>query len=138
MEINSVGLIIFVIGVVLIIAEAFTPGTFILVPGVALTIVGALIMAFPGAAGSYWTPVIFLAAFVPAFLLAFLMYKRIAPPGRPTTLSSDSLVGRIGRRRRLGGHGIGGAEHGRLLGVRSNGLGHVRAGAGDERQGVCR
>ena len=96
MEINSVGLIIFVIGIVLIIAEAFTPGTFILVPGVALTIVGALIMAFPGAAGSYWTPVIFLAAFVPAFLLAFLMYKRIAPPGRPTTLSSDSLVGRIG------------------------------------------
>jgi len=96
LEINSIGLIIFVIGIVLIIAEAFTPGTFILVPGVALTIVGALIMAFPGAANSAWTPLIFLAAFVPAFLLAFYMYKHIAPPGRPTTLSSDSLIGRIG------------------------------------------
>lgn len=95
-EINSIGLLIFVIGIVLIIAEAFTPGTFILVPGVALVIVGALIMAFPDAATSRWTPLIFLAAFVPAFLLAFVLYKRIAPPGRPTTLSSDSLVGRVG------------------------------------------
>jgi membrane protein implicated in regulation of membrane protease activity len=96
MEINSIGLIIFVIGIALIIAEAFTPGTFILVPGVALTIVGALIMAFPGASNSIWLPVIFLLAFVPAFLLAFFLYKHIAPPGRPTTLSSDSLIGRVG------------------------------------------
>jgi membrane protein implicated in regulation of membrane protease activity len=96
LEINSIGLIIFVIGIVLIIAEAFTPGTFILVPGVALTIVGALIMAFPGAADSYWLPIIFVVSFVPAFLLAFYVYKHIAPPGRPTTLSSDSLVGRVG------------------------------------------
>jgi len=96
MEINSIGLIIFIIGIALIIAEAFTPGTFILVPGVALTIVGALIMAFPGASNSAWLPVIFLLAFVPAFLLAFYLYKHIAPPGRPTTLSSDSLVGRVG------------------------------------------
>ena len=89
-------MIIFVIGIALIIAEAFTPGTFILVPGVALTIVGALIMAFPGATTSIWMPVIFIVSFVPAFLLAFFVYKHIAPPGRPTTLSSDSLVGRIG------------------------------------------
>jgi len=94
--INSIGLVIFVIGVILIIAEAFTPGTFIMVPGIALLIVGALIMAFPGAESSIWTPIIFIAAFVPSFLLAFYMYKHIAPPGRPTTLSSDSLIGRIG------------------------------------------
>lgn len=96
MAINTIGLIIFVIGIVLIIAEAFTPGTFILVPGVALTIVGAIVMAFPGAATSIWTPIIFLVSFIPAFLLAFYVYKHIAPPGKPTTLSSDSLVGRIG------------------------------------------
>ncbi|UCC93862.1 MAG: NfeD family protein [Thermoplasmata archaeon] len=96
MAINSIGLIIFVIGIALIIAEAFTPGTFILVPGVALTIVGALIMAFPAATDSYWLPVIFIVSFIPAFLLAFFVYKHIAPPGRPTTLSSDSLVGRVG------------------------------------------
>jgi len=95
-EINSIGLIIFIIGIVLILAEAFTPGNFILVPGVALTIVGALIMAFPAAANSSWTPLLFLLSFVPAFLLAFYMYKHIAPPGRPTTLSSDSLIGRVG------------------------------------------
>jgi membrane protein implicated in regulation of membrane protease activity len=96
MAINSIGLIIFIIGIALIIAEAFTPGTFILVPGVALTIVGALIMAFPGATDSFWLPLIFVVSFVPAFLLAFYVYKHIAPPGRPTTLSSDSLVGRVG------------------------------------------
>lgn len=94
--VNEIGLVIFIVGIVLIIAEAFTPGTFILVPGVALVIVGSIIMAFPGAATSVWTPVIFLVAFVPAFLLAFFVYKHIAPPGRPTTLSSDSLIGRIG------------------------------------------
>jgi membrane protein implicated in regulation of membrane protease activity len=97
MAINSIGLLIFVIGIALIIAEAFTPGTFILVPGVALTIVGALIMAFPGAADSFWLPVIFVVSFIPAFLLAFYVYKHIAPPGRPTTLSSDSLLGRVGQ-----------------------------------------
>lgn len=96
MPVNEIGLLIFIIGILLIIAEAFTPGTFILVPGVALVIVGSIIMAFPGAATSVWTPVIFLAAFVPAFLLAFFIYKHIAPPGRPTTLSSDSLIGRVG------------------------------------------
>lgn len=96
MAINEIGLIIFVVGIILIIAEAFTPGTFILVPGVALTIVGAIIMAFPEATNSIWTPVIFISSFVPAFLLAFYLYKHIAPPGRPMTLSSDSLVGRIG------------------------------------------
>jgi membrane protein implicated in regulation of membrane protease activity len=96
MAINTIGLIIFIIGIALIIAEAFTPGTFILVPGVALTLVGALLMAFPGAADSFWLPIFFVISFIPAFLLAFYVYKHIAPPGRPTTLSSDSLIGRVG------------------------------------------
>ena len=96
MPINTIGLIIFVVGVALIIAEAFTPGTFILVPGIALMIVGSLLMALPELASTYWAPVIFILAFVPAFLIAFYFYKHLAPPSKPTTLSSDSLVGRTG------------------------------------------
>ena len=96
MPVNTIGMIIFVVGIALIIAEAFTPGTFILVPGVALMVVGALLMAIPGLASSIWTPIIFIAAFVPAFILTFYFYKHLAPPGKPTTLSSDALVGRTG------------------------------------------
>jgi membrane protein implicated in regulation of membrane protease activity len=96
LAVNTIGLIIFVVGIALIIAEAFTPGTFILVPGVALMVVGALLMAIPDLASSIWTPVIFIAAFIPAFILTFYFYKHLAPPGRPTTLSSDALVGRTG------------------------------------------
>ncbi len=94
--VNTIGLIIFVVGVALILAEAFTPGTFILVPGIALMIVGALLMALPELTTSLWAPVIFILAFVPAFLIAFYFYKHLAPPGKPTTLSSDALVGRTG------------------------------------------
>jgi membrane protein implicated in regulation of membrane protease activity len=96
LPINTIGLIIFVVGIALILAEAFTPGTFILVPGIALVIVGALLMALPELTTSLWAPVIFIVAFLPAFLLAFYFYKHLAPPGKPTTLSSDSLVGRTG------------------------------------------
>lgn len=96
MAVNEIGLIIFVVGIILIIAEAFTPGTFILVPGIALTVVGALIMAFPALGLTVWTFVIFGVAFFVAFIPVFIFYKRIAPPGRPTTLSSDSLLGRVG------------------------------------------
>lgn len=96
MPINTIGLIIFVVGVALIIAEAFTPGTFILVPGIALMIVGSLLMALPDLTTTYWAPVVFILAFVPAFLIAFYFYKHLAPPGKPSTLSSDSLIGRTG------------------------------------------
>ena len=96
MAINTIGLIIFVVGIALILAEAFTPGTFILVPGIALVIVGALLMALPDLTTTIWAPIIFIIAFLPAFLLAFYFYKHLAPPGKPTTLSSDSLIGRTG------------------------------------------
>lgn len=96
MPVNTIGLIIFVVGVALILAEAFTPGTFILVPGIALVIVGALLMALPELSQSIWAPIIFIVAFLPAFLLTFYFYKHLAPPGKPTTLSSDALVGRTG------------------------------------------
>jgi membrane protein implicated in regulation of membrane protease activity len=96
LPVNTIGLIIFVVGIALILAEAFTPGTFILVPGIALVIVGSLLMALPELTTSLWAPVIFIVAFLPAFLLAFYFYKHLAPPGKPSTLSSDSLVGRTG------------------------------------------
>ncbi len=65
-------------------------------PGIALMIVGALLMAVPDLTTTIWAPVIFILAFVPAFLIAFYFYKHLAPPGKPTTLSSDSLIGRTG------------------------------------------
>ena len=96
MAINTIGLIIFIIGIVLILAEAAMPGTFIVVPGIALMIVGALIMAVPTLGYSAVTAVVFLVAFAVAFIPVFMLYKRIAPPGRPRTLSSDALIGRTG------------------------------------------
>ncbi len=96
MAVNAIGLIVFVVGIALIIAEAFTPGTFIIVPGISLLIVGALLMAFPDLALTVWTPIVFMIAFVLAFIPVFYFYKNLAPPGRPTTMSSDALVGRVG------------------------------------------
>lgn len=94
--VNIIGLVIFVVGIALIMAEAFTPGTYIVVPGIALMMVGALLMAFENLVDSPWTPVIFLVAFFITFIPVFFIYKRMAPPGRPTTLSSDALIGRMG------------------------------------------
>jgi membrane protein implicated in regulation of membrane protease activity len=94
--VNEIGLIIFVIGIALIIAEAFTPGAFILVPGIALLIVGVLLMAMPDLTTTIWTPLIFILAFVPSLIITFMFYRHLAPPGTPSTLSSDALVGRVG------------------------------------------
>lgn len=96
MAVNYIGLIVFVVGIALIIAEAFTPGTFIIVPGVSLLVVGALLMAFPDLALTVWTPVVFIIAFIIAFIPVFYFYKNLSPPRRPTTTSSDALVGRVG------------------------------------------
>ena len=96
MAIDTIALIIFIVGIALIIAEAFTPGTFILVPGIALTLVGVVLMVFPGLTTSIWAPIIFLLIFAGAFGPVFYFYKNMAQPERPTTLSSDALVGRIG------------------------------------------
>lgn len=93
---NILGLVIFVVGIILIIGEAMMPGTFIIVPGIALMIVGVLMMAFPTLGFSAATAILFLVAFVLAFIPVFMMYKRISPPGKPTTMSSDALVGRTG------------------------------------------
>ena len=96
MVLNILGLVIFTIGIILIIAEAMMPGTFIIVPGIALMIVGVLMMAFPSLGFSAATAILFIVAFVLAFVPVFMLYKRIAPPGKPMTMSSDALVGRTG------------------------------------------
>ena len=95
MALDTIGLVIFVVGIALIIAEAFTPGTFIMVPGIALTLVGVVLMAFPSLTTSIWAPIIFLLIFAVAFVPVFYLYKNMAQPERPTTMSSDALIGRI-------------------------------------------
>jgi membrane protein implicated in regulation of membrane protease activity len=65
------------------------------VPGIALTLVGVVLMAFPGVTNSIWAPIIFLLIFAGAFVPVFYLYKNIAKPEVPTTMSSDALIGRI-------------------------------------------
>jgi membrane protein implicated in regulation of membrane protease activity len=94
--VSFLGLVVILIGIALIIIEAVTPGTFIIVPGITLIIIGVLMIVFPGIEGSRWAPVLFLAIFVVIIVPVVYFYKTLSPPTRPITTSSSGLLGRTG------------------------------------------
>ena len=90
------GLIFVIIGIVLFLAEAASPGFFIAIPATILIILGILGIVAPGIFFSVWSPIIAVAIAVPITLVVIYFYRQLAPPKAPTTTVGDSLVGRRG------------------------------------------
>ena len=92
----TVGLILLVIGVVMLIAEAAMPGTFIAVPATVLIVLGMLAMFIQGFLFSIWSPVIAIVVGIPMTLVTMWFYAHFSPPTPPTTTVGESLIGRQG------------------------------------------
>lgn len=92
----TVAIVLIIIGAILLIIEAFSPGAFMIIPGTVLVILGLIGAAFPDILYSWWSPVIALVIAVPVTLLTIKGYQRLAKPEPPTTTVMSTLVGRTG------------------------------------------
>jgi len=85
-----------IVGVILLIAEAASPGTFLIVPGTVLLILGAMGLLEPDLLVSWWAPLVVAIILIPLTLLTIKGYQRLAPPAPPETTVASSLLGKEG------------------------------------------
>lgn len=98
MVVDTLGLILFLIGIALTVAELANPGYFIGVAGTTGIVVGLIQMAWPGFFTSSFSPFVAVGVAVVATWASIEFYRRFAPATKvPETLSSDTLVGKTGR-----------------------------------------
>ncbi len=93
-QILALGFVI--VGVILLIAEAASPGTFLIVPGTVLLILGAIGLVEPDLLMSWWAPLVVAVILIPITLLTIKGYQRLAPPAPPETTVASSLTGKVG------------------------------------------
>ncbi len=93
---TSLALAFVIIGILLLITEAVSPGTFLVVPGTVLLILGAIGLVFPEILLSWWSPLIAGLVMIPTTILTIKFYQKLGTPIPPTTTVSTSLIGRTG------------------------------------------
>ena len=92
----SLGFILVIIGIILFLVEASSPGFFIAIPATILIILGILGIIAPPIFFSVWSPIIAAGIAAPVTVLVILFYRKLSPPQEPVTTVGDSLVGKTG------------------------------------------
>jgi len=89
--------VLIVIGAILLVIEATSPGFFMAVPGTALIVLGVLsfFFGFEFLSSPLGVGLVVLAAILTAVLTVF-MYRKISPDQKPTTSGQDSIIGKRG------------------------------------------
>jgi membrane protein implicated in regulation of membrane protease activity len=93
---QTVALVLIVVGAILLIVEASSPGVFLLIPGTVLVILGIIGYIFPDFLFSVYSPILALVIAVPLTVGTVKMYQILGRPEPPSTTITDSLVGREG------------------------------------------
>ncbi|WP_455391600.1 NfeD family protein [[Eubacterium] cellulosolvens] len=91
-----IGLIFVIIGIIMFLVEASSPGFFIGIPASILVVLGIIGIAFPGLFFTFWSPIIAAGAAAFFSIIIILAYRRLAPPQAPTTTVGESLIGKEG------------------------------------------
>jgi membrane protein implicated in regulation of membrane protease activity len=97
MEPASIAMILIIVGLILLIIEALTPGFFAVIPGAVLVVIGVLGYFIDG----YFESALYLVitAVVVTVVVSYITikgYQILAKPEPPTTTVTDSLVGKSG------------------------------------------
>jgi len=97
MDPATIAIILMIIGLVLLIIEALTPGFFAVIPGAILMVIGVLGYFVDG----YFDNAVMLVAtiIIVAFLVSIFtvkLYQILAKPGPPETTVTESMVGKTG------------------------------------------
>lgn len=82
-----------IIGILMLLAEAASPGSFILVPATVLLVLGGVGLIYPDWLLTWYAPVTAVVVLVPMLFVTFKMYQKLAPPAPPETTVASSLVG---------------------------------------------
>jgi membrane protein implicated in regulation of membrane protease activity len=90
------GLIFVIIGIIMFLAEASSPGFFIGIPASILVVIGIIGIAFPELFFTIWSPIIAAIVAVVTTVAIITFYKKLAPPEAPTTTVGESLIGKEG------------------------------------------
>jgi len=93
---QELGLAFVIGGILLLLAEAASPGAFILVPATVLLVLGAIGLIAPSLLLSWWSPLITAIIVVPTTIVTIKFYQKLAPPAPPETVVASSLVGMTG------------------------------------------
>lgn len=93
---NELGLALLIVGILMLLAEVSSPGSFILVPATVLIALGLIGLAAPGILLSWWSPIIALIIVIPMTFVSIKLYQRLAPPAPPETTVATSLLGQTG------------------------------------------
>lgn len=96
MEPTTIALCIIIIGALLIIGEAISPGVYMIIPGTVLVVLGIVGYFVPDFLFSIWAPITMLLVGLVTSIITVIIYKKLGEPEPPTTSVSDGLVGKIG------------------------------------------
>ena len=96
MEPYTVGLALLVVGIILIIAEAATPGFFIGVIGTAFIAMGIVGIFFPYILDTPWSPVIVVVITAGSMMGAIMFYRKLGKSQPTATTITESNVGKTG------------------------------------------
>ncbi|MDR3283412.1 MAG: NfeD family protein [Candidatus Methanoplasma sp.] len=96
MEIETVAIICIVVGLVLLIIEAISPGFFAIIPGAVLVIIGVLGYFVDDFFDSWLLIAAMAIVTLVVSIVTIKVYQLLAKPEPPTTTVTESLVGRTG------------------------------------------
>ena len=96
MEVIYIALGLMALGLILIAAEAFNPGGYLVIPGSVLTIVGIWAYFNPDDLYSWMSPVVAIATAVPVSIITMYGYRFLGSPEPPSTTVTGSLLGKEG------------------------------------------
>jgi len=85
-----------IIGILMLLAEAASPGAFIIVPATVLLVLGGIGLVYPDWLLTWYAPVTAVIVLVPMTIVTIRMYQKLAPPVPPSTTVGSSLVGMKG------------------------------------------
>lgn len=89
-------LIFVIIGILMLLAEAASPGSFIVVPATVLLVLGGIGLIYPDWLTTWYAPVTAVVVLVPMLFITIRLYQKLAPPVPPETTVASSLVGMKG------------------------------------------
>jgi inner membrane protein len=91
-----IALAFIIVGILMLIAEAAIPGSFIIVPGTVVLVLGLLWLINPAWTLEWWSIIVAVVVLIPMIFAAIKLYQMLAPPAPPETTVASSLVGRRG------------------------------------------
>ena len=92
----TIAIILMIIGLILLIIEALTPGFFAMIPGAVLVVMGLLGYFVDGFFTSWYLPATAIIVTLVVSVITIKFYQFLAKPEPPTTIVVDSLIGKEG------------------------------------------